>query len=162
MLIYAMQYKIKLPDNYDMELIKNRVKLNGYKTDKFDGLLFKAYLISEINSNFNAVVLLTINYLNGSQLNIGAGNEVRTRDPDLGKVVLYQLSYSRIRSVWLMVPGARLELARPKRPRDFKSLVSTDFTTRAQNWLLKSNCVLNAVHFTYLKFGVNKNIKIIV
>ena len=30
-----------------------------------------------------------------------------------------------------MVPGARLELARPKRSRDFKSLVSTDFTTRA-------------------------------
>ena len=26
----------------------------------------------------------------------GAGNETRTRDPDLGKVVLYQLSYSRI------------------------------------------------------------------
>ena len=29
----------------------------------------------------------------------GAGNEVRTRDPDLGKVVLYQLSYSRIEVV---------------------------------------------------------------
>src|ERR1700685_4478898 len=28
----------------------------------------------------------------------GAGNETRTRDPDLGKVVLYQLSYSRIRN----------------------------------------------------------------
>ncbi len=27
---------------------------------------------------------------------LGAGNETRTRDPDLGKVVLYQLSYSRI------------------------------------------------------------------
>ena len=26
---------------------------------------------------------------------IGAGNEIRTRDPNLGKVVLYQLSYSR-------------------------------------------------------------------
>ena len=26
----------------------------------------------------------------------GAGNEIRTRDPDLGKVVLYQLSYSRV------------------------------------------------------------------
>ncbi len=30
--------------------------------------------------------------------NFGAGNEIRTRDPNLGKVVLYQLSYSRI--VW--------------------------------------------------------------
>ena len=30
--------------------------------------------------------------------NTGAGNETRTRDPDLGKVVLYQLSYSRART----------------------------------------------------------------
>ena len=29
----------------------------------------------------------------------GAGNEVRTRDPNHGKVMLYQLSYSRIRMV---------------------------------------------------------------
>ncbi len=28
----------------------------------------------------------------------GAGHETRTRDPDLGKVVLYQLSYSRVRA----------------------------------------------------------------
>ena len=28
-------------------------------------------------------------------LKFGAGNETRTRDPNLGKVVLYQLSYSR-------------------------------------------------------------------
>ena len=34
--------------------------------------------------------------LNGLQCKKnGAGNEIRTRDPDLGKVVLYQLSYSR-------------------------------------------------------------------
>ena len=32
-------------------------------------------------------------------INIGAGNEIRTRDPNLGKVVLYQLSYSRRRGV---------------------------------------------------------------
>ena len=31
----------------------------------------------------------------GFQQEIGAGNEIRTRDPNLGKVVLYQLSYSR-------------------------------------------------------------------
>jgi|GEM_PF-676063 hypothetical protein len=29
-------------------------------------------------------------------LESGAGNEIRTRDPNLGKVVLYQLSYSRL------------------------------------------------------------------
>ena len=28
----------------------------------------------------------------------GAENETRTRDPDLGKVVLYQLSYFRVKS----------------------------------------------------------------
>ncbi len=27
---------------------------------------------------------------------VGAGNGTRTRDPNLGKVVLYQLSYSRV------------------------------------------------------------------
>jgi hypothetical protein len=30
----------------------------------------------------------------------GAGNETRTRDPDLGKVVLYQLSYSRFEGAY--------------------------------------------------------------
>jgi hypothetical protein len=30
----------------------------------------------------------------------GAGNETRTRDPNLGKVVLYQLSYSRRKRVF--------------------------------------------------------------
>ena len=32
----------------------------------------------------------------GFLLNSGAGNEARTRDLNLGKVALYQLSYSRI------------------------------------------------------------------
>ena len=31
----------------------------------------------------------------------GAGNETRTRDPNLGKVVLYQLSYSRL--TWMAI-----------------------------------------------------------
>ena len=34
-------------------------------------------------------------YLNGSADSYGAGDEIRTRDIDLGKVALYQLSYSR-------------------------------------------------------------------
>ena len=33
-------------------------------------------------------------------LTFGAENETRTRDPNLGKVVLYQLSYFRICFVW--------------------------------------------------------------
>jgi hypothetical protein len=38
---------------------------------------------------------------------LGAGNEVRTRDLDLGKVALYQLSYSRSTSFWLRVKSAK-------------------------------------------------------
>ena len=30
------------------------------------------------------------------QIEFGAGNEIRTRDLNLGKVALYQLSYSRV------------------------------------------------------------------
>ena len=44
---------------------------------------------------------------------IGAGNEARTRDPDLGKVVLYQLSYSRRASCVNLERETRLELATP-------------------------------------------------
>ncbi|MCX8650727.1 DUF4865 family protein [Gilliamella sp. B2776] len=47
----AMQYKILLPADYDMQIIKNRVKQNGYKMDGFKDLLFKAYLISEKGSD---------------------------------------------------------------------------------------------------------------
>src|SRR5690606_18884609 len=42
--------------------------------------------------------------LASSESEFGAGNETRTRDPDLGKVVLYQLSYSRV----VLVTGAIL------------------------------------------------------
>jgi len=31
----ASQYKIVLPSNYDMDIIRQRVKDNGYKTDGF-------------------------------------------------------------------------------------------------------------------------------
>ena len=41
----------------------------------------------------------------------GAGNEVRTRDPNLGKVMLYQLSYSR-KIPMSVVRRERLELSR--------------------------------------------------
>ncbi len=35
----------------------------------------------------------------------GAGNGIRTRDPNLGKVVLYQLSYSRPEGYNTQLPG---------------------------------------------------------
>ena len=37
---------------------------------------------------------------------IRAGNGTRTRDPNLGKVVLYQLSYSRVARKLVPAPGA--------------------------------------------------------
>ena len=50
--------------------------------------------------------IIIIGYLDIWIFEIGAGNEVRTRDLNLGKVALYQLSYSRIRGV---LNGARGE-----------------------------------------------------
>lgn len=45
--MYAMQYEVKLPSDYDMEIIKKRVRENGFKTDGFEDLIIKAYLISD-------------------------------------------------------------------------------------------------------------------
>ncbi|KZD29494.1 MULTISPECIES: DUF4865 family protein [Bacillus cereus group] len=49
----GMQYKVILPKDYDMEIIKKRVKDNGYKTDDFQDLNFKAYLITEAGKDGN-------------------------------------------------------------------------------------------------------------
>lgn len=45
-MMISMQYKVKLPDDYDMNIIRKRVSDNGRKTDGFQDLIFKAYLIS--------------------------------------------------------------------------------------------------------------------
>jgi hypothetical protein len=39
-------------------------------------------------------VLYQLSYA-GAEKRIGAGDELRTRDPQLGRLMLYQLSYSR-------------------------------------------------------------------
>ena len=36
-----MQYHVKLPSDYNMEIIRDRVRLNGYKTDGFKNLIIK-------------------------------------------------------------------------------------------------------------------------
>jgi len=41
----GMQYRINLPNDYDMQIIRKRVLDNGSKTDGFNGLLFKCYLM---------------------------------------------------------------------------------------------------------------------
>ncbi len=49
----ATQYKITLPSNYDMNIIKDRVKNNSHKTDGFEDLKIKLYLITEKGENNN-------------------------------------------------------------------------------------------------------------
>jgi hypothetical protein len=49
----GMQYKVILPKDYDMGIIKKRVQDNGHKTDGFPGLNFKAYLITKAEENGN-------------------------------------------------------------------------------------------------------------
>lgn len=43
----TMQYNIILPTDYDMGIIKKRVRDIGDKTDGFQDLKMKAYLIAE-------------------------------------------------------------------------------------------------------------------
>lgn len=45
--MYAMQYQITLPADYDMQIIRDRVRNTGRLMDGFAGLEFKAYLIRE-------------------------------------------------------------------------------------------------------------------
>lgn len=54
----GMQYKVILPKDYDMEIIKKRVKDNGYKTDGFQALNFKAYLITETEKDGNFITAM--------------------------------------------------------------------------------------------------------
>ncbi len=49
--MHAMQYHVKLPSDYNMKIIRDRVRLNGYKTDGFKNLILKAYLISQTTNN---------------------------------------------------------------------------------------------------------------
>lgn len=60
----AMQYKISLPDNYDMNVIRQRVADNGHRTDGFQDLIFKAYLISE-KEILQRVVMSILHYMYG-------------------------------------------------------------------------------------------------
>jgi hypothetical protein len=45
--MYSMQYELTLPADYDMEIIRKRVRDGGGRTDGFPGLGVKAYLIRE-------------------------------------------------------------------------------------------------------------------
>lgn len=45
--MYAMQYEITLPADYDMTVVRDRVARVGHLLDAWDGLGFKAYLMRE-------------------------------------------------------------------------------------------------------------------
>lgn len=45
--VYAMQYEVTLPADYDMGIIRRRVVERGRATDDFDGLGLKAYLVQD-------------------------------------------------------------------------------------------------------------------
>lgn len=49
--MYAMQYEITLPADYDMSIIRHRVATRGHLLDTFPGLGLKAYLIRERGVN---------------------------------------------------------------------------------------------------------------
>ncbi len=92
------------------------------------------------SEQMSASILIEINLLTINPFGwegIRAKDEIRTRDPDLGKVVLYQLSYFRIelhntkkpiRACIGFVLRAGIEPALRLREQDFKSCVSTSST----------------------------------
>ncbi len=47
----ATQYKIQLPKDFDMTVIKDRIIHNAHKTDGFEGLYYKFYLIAQNGIN---------------------------------------------------------------------------------------------------------------
>lgn len=49
--MYAMRYEITLPADYDMEIIRERVRARASALDSFPGLGLKAYLIRERNGS---------------------------------------------------------------------------------------------------------------
>ncbi|WP_455817650.1 DUF4865 family protein [Pseudomonas cerasi] len=46
----AMQYRFRLPADYDMSIITTRIRENGHLLDGFPGLLLKAYCYAETDS----------------------------------------------------------------------------------------------------------------
>jgi Domain of unknown function (DUF4865) len=53
--MYAMQYEIALPADYDMNIIRHRVATRGASLDAFPGLGLKAYLIRERGTGGSSV-----------------------------------------------------------------------------------------------------------
>ena len=61
----------------------------------------------------------------------GAGNEARTRDLNLGKVALYQLSYSRIQKTQIIHCEARLNRPQHHLNQKFNDHTESELEARA-------------------------------
>ena len=61
----------------------------------------------------------------------GAGNEIRTRDLNLGKVALYQLSYSRILALNYTTTKSNFEAKQTRWPENLKHTK----TKKGKRWL---------------------------
>ncbi|MDJ0344160.1 DUF4865 family protein [Streptomyces sp. H10-C2] len=53
--MHAMQYRITLPADYDMKIIRHRIESRGHLLDEFPGLGLKAYLIRERDTDESPV-----------------------------------------------------------------------------------------------------------
>src|SRR5262247_2142169 len=90
-----------------------------------------------------------------SHAQIGAGNGTRTRDPELGRLALYQLSYSRARfggegrirtfegiagrftvcSLWPLGNLSSLFPCTKKKKKDIKSALASPTTCKSRNYV---------------------------
>ncbi|MBR9884340.1 MAG: DUF4865 family protein [Oceanospirillales bacterium] len=53
----SMQYRFVLPSDYDMGIIRARIRDKGHLLDHFPGLLFKAYLFADTQDDKNTAPL---------------------------------------------------------------------------------------------------------
>ena len=83
--------------------------------------------------------------------NFGAGNETRTRDPNLGKVMLYQLSYSRNRPIFYLEKSSCQLLSSPKLTHHphifaFKLKNMPSQSRIGLDEIIKMRVILNVIH----------------
>ena len=83
--------------------IRDKITSNNKAMRKGKGLLAEAFTITR------SLIWKKSRNFTTTRKSFGAGNEARTRDLNLGKVALYQLSYSRVKES--LERETRLELA---------------------------------------------------
>ena len=87
--------------------------------------------IEPVNLILTKDALYRLSYV-GSIFAFGAGNGTRTRDPQLGRLMLYQLSYSRLEKK-IMVEGVGFEPTKAE-PTDLQSVPFDHSGTPPNDW----------------------------